>query len=48
MKKKKAITIAMDLNSDIMGRWLRLIGAKEALFFCRYHSFCLFFVIGIL
>ena len=40
MKKKYTITIGMDLNSDIMGRLLWLIWAKEALFFCR--SFFLF------
>ena len=39
-KKKYTITIGMDLNSDIMGRLLWLIWAKEALFFCR--SFFLF------
>ena len=49
MKKKYTITIRMDLNSDIMGRLLWLIWAKEALFFCRSFLFvCLFFVIAIL
>lgn len=40
--KKKGRTIGMDLHNDIEGRWLRLMWAKEASFFCR--SLFLFFL----